>query len=56
MRKSKKIKVSEFYEILFSSYSYNGKIFKKNIEKKIAKLVFLPNLWPKAIILGKGTF
>ena len=30
-----------------------GKIFKEKLQKKLGKLVFLQNLWPKAIILGK---
>ena len=29
---------------------------KKKYREKIAKLVFLQNLWPNAMILGKGTF
>ena len=34
MRKSQKIKIQEFYEILFSSYLYNSKIFKEIYRKK----------------------
>ena len=37
-------------------YLYNSKIFKEKLQKRLGKLVFLQNLWPKAIILGKELF
>ena len=38
------------------SYLYNSKIFKEKLQKKLDKLVFLQNLWPKAMILCKELF
>ena len=42
----------KFYLVLFHTIVR----YSKKYLEKIAKLVFIPNLWPKAIILGKGTF
>ena len=50
---------NEYLRILqnfVQSYLYNSKIFKEKLQKRLGKLVFLQNLWPKAIILGKELF
>ena len=50
---------NEYLRILqnfVQSYLYNSKIFKEKLQKKLGKLVFLQNLWLKAMILGKELF